>query len=310
MLDHYPMARVTPLDGGNITVYDLGALRTRVAAMPQYPQENRDIVTIQRKVRRKTYGVRPVGRLAFEIPFDRSDNALACWLELSGNQIAAPFDFSSASWTQQNASIVLDDVDSPGGVKSATRLIDASGGAQGLIFTRAISSGPLFSHQTKTALFTLFARADVPHVARIDIRANASPDLVVVQDFWAGVEWRRVTVRNTFDVTLTTNRSSWAFISPSPNGTGEIHAWAPDMREISPRPGRDAEILEDLIAKASQDAYRVELSLDGGLTFRDMNLEPPEIALLKNKYIGHRYDLTFTATELIPARPSTLDGRW
>ena len=310
MYDHDVIARVTPLNGGNVLVYDLNALSHRTMAFPTYEPEARDIETVLRKIRRKRFGARPVANLAFQIPFSRQDNSLACWRELSGNQLAAPFDFSSSVWTQQNASIVVDDADSPDGVRSATRLIDASGGAQGLIFARAVSSGSLFSHQTKTALFTMFARADVSHIARIDIRANASPDLQVALDFWPGPEWRRVSVRNTFDTSLTANRSSWAFITPALNGTGEIHAWGPDLREISALTGRDEEILADFTGKCTSDGYRVDLSLDGGLTYREVELDRSERTQMKDKTIGHGFAFVFPCTGLIDAAPATLDGRW
>lgn len=310
MIRWQPMVRATSMVGGHPIVYDLKQLQSLTRCLPTYPPLVRDLETVRRKLRRKRFGTRPVVDLACKVKHSNELNSTARYQVVGENQLPAANDFSSPSWTAQDATLTPNVGRGPLGAIDADLIADASVPNTGLLFARAVSSGSLFAHQTKTALFSVFARADVPHAARIDIRANASPDLQVSLDFQVERVWRRQVVRNTFNTSLTTNRSSWAFITPSPSGTGEMFVAHPDMREIFPMPGTDEEILSDLYTKVLTDEWVLELSLDGGLTWREVLVQDHPIALIDEKAVGLEIQFVFECTTPILTQPPVLDGTW
>jgi hypothetical protein len=310
MIRWYPMVRAKSQVGGHPIEYDMKELQSLTRCLVTYPALVRDLETVRRQLRRKRFGTRPVVELQFEAKHTADLNTTARYQVVGTNQLPAANDFSSPAWTAQDATLTPNVGRGPLGATDADLIADASVPNTGLLFARVMSTGSLFAHQSKTALFSVFVRADVPHPARIDIRANASPDLQVTKDFQAEKVWRRQVVRNTFNTSLTTDRSSWAFITPAPNGTGEMHVAYPDMREIFAMPGTDEEILSDLYGKVLSDDWLIELSLDGGLTWREVLAQEHEISLVEDKAIGLGIRFLFECATPIFTQPPILDGTW
>ena len=184
MIRWQPMVRATSLVGGHPIAFDLKQLQSLTRCLVSYPALVRDLETVRRRLRRKRFGTRPMVELAFEVKHvNMGDvNNTARYAVVGANQLPAPYDFSSPQWTLQDATLTPNSARDPLGATDADLVIDASVPNTGLLFSRPMATGSLFAHQTKTALFSLFARADVPHPARIDIRANAAPELLVANE--------------------------------------------------------------------------------------------------------------------------------
>lgn len=309
-----PLVRAVPLMGGNRLVYDLAEIPYLTAVNPSYEPIVRDMENLDRAILRKNFGLRMSVELRFEVPFSRLVNQTARYNELSDNQLMNPDDYPAGvgfdGWNFSNASTTEDDAEAPDGSFTAWRVEDISAGSLGVILQRASPDGTLRSHQGRHAHFSLYARADTPHIASIDIRANASPDLVVTKQFTAVETWRRQTVRNKFDTSLTANRSSWGTIAPALSGTGYIHAFRARLVEIEELPGRSEEILSDMVSKLLSDDYECALSLNGGITYRRAVLDGVERTGLDDKNIGSAVSVLFKIAEPVPNLPAVLDGVW
>lgn len=318
MYRYFPMFRAKSLLGGNPIVYDLTELPQVVSILPSYEPIVRDLESVGRVLLRKNFGLRMTVEIQHELIQSQAWNLTARYWEVSGNQLINPDDFIAGlvggdGWTLQNATVAEDTTPSPLGIMDAWTLTDSDNTQIGLVYQKARPDGSLRSHIGKTALFSCFVRAEVPHTARIDIRANASPDLNVFKDFNARQIWERQQVRNTFDATLTTLRSSWGFIWPAPPGpsaTGVINAYRADLREIAAIPGKPDAILWDLFSKFLRDDYEVEMTLDGGLTWRTVLLGSLERAPIEGKTIGLHTTATFQVTDPVENVPPVLDGVW
>lgn len=309
-----PLVMAVPTLGGNRIIYDLAEIPYLVAVNPAYEPIVRDMETVEREIRRKNFGLRMNVELRFDIPFSRLVNQTARYNELTDNQLYNPDDYPVGpgfeGWNFSNASTTENDTEAPDGSLTAWKIEDISAGSLGVILQRATANGTLRAHQGRHAHFAVFIRADTPHTASIDIRANASPDIVVTKQFTAVETWRRFTVRNKFNTSLTADRSSWATIAPALSGTGYCHAFRARMVEIEELPGRSEEIVSDLVSKLLTDLYDCFLSLDGGLNYRRALLDGVERTSMDDKNIGTSFSMNLKIAEAVPNLPAVLDGVW
>lgn len=309
-----PLVKAVPTLGGNRIIYDLAEIPYLTAVNPSYEPIVRDMETVEREIRRKNFGLRMGVELRFDIPFSQAANQNARYNEFTENQLYNADDFPTGpgfeGWNVSNVLAQEDLGEAPDGSMTAWRLTDISGGSLGVILQRATLDGTLRAHQGRHAHFAVFIKADTPHVASIDIRANASPDLIVTKQFNAVETWRRFTVRNKFDTSLTANRSSWATIAPALNGTGYVYAFRARMVEIEELPGRSEEIVSDMVSKFLSDQHTCFLSLDGGMTYRKALLDGLERTSMDDKNIGTSFAVNLKVAEAVPNLPAVLDGVW
>jgi len=338
MLRWNPMVRATSLLAGPPIVFDLAQISTMTSSEPGYPPIARDVETVHHVLRRKNFGSRPTAELAFEVThsspatiepgFTVPENALARYEELSGNQLlGSRSDLSDpAIWPQTTINVFLSSASAARVIKDAERVEWATYLIPGAvnwahIASRANDAGSLAFHAGKTALASLWYR-DVGTVARRNLGlviGNENPATSPSQSAIAVVtpkgSWRKVTAQKTFTPDAGLAERTWLLIYPNFAGAAagagaEVAVWNPMLQEIVRLPGSDEEILADLFDKLCDDDWSIELTLDGGLTWRQVLLMEHEKSPLENKWIGHSIRFLFEATGPIQRRPAALDGRW
>jgi hypothetical protein len=304
MIRWYPMARATSKLAGRPVVFDLTKISYLTVTVPDYQPIVRDIETIRRTIRRKQFGVRPSAQVGFKVPHSRTLNTAARWYDWDGlNLLRSPFDLTISPWSLSNATLAASPAKDPRGTFTAFRMTDSSGAAIGLLFENTAISAATF-----TGLFSVYARADAPHVFSIGIQDNAAEATDVDVD--AESTWRRVSVRKSF-----TNAAAnfQAMIRPTQltaSLQGAVDLFWPQVRKIVELPGTDEEVLGDLADKLKSDDWDMELTLDGGLTWRRVLLEEHQKIAIEDKWVGYSERFSFIAAEVIQQVPATLDGVW
>ncbi|HEV8455337.1 MAG TPA: hypothetical protein VGQ24_10615 [Gemmatimonadales bacterium] len=72
----------------------------------------------------------------------------------------------------------------------------------------------------------------------------------------------------------------------------------------------ETELNDSVLNPSEDDDYLIELSLDGGTTYREVLLEKHQDANLGDKNIGIRIDTVWVTAALAPMKPSIAAGRW
>lgn len=72
----------------------------------------------------------------------------------------------------------------------------------------------------------------------------------------------------------------------------------------------ETELNDSILSPSENDDYLIELSLDGGTTYREVLLEKHQDANLGDKNIGVRIDTVWVTAVLSPTKPSIAAGRW
>ncbi len=315
MIQYYPMARVTPLAGGNVKVYDLTQIAELVAAIPNYPLLQRQMETVTRGLRSKKFGVRPTAEIRFEIPHSGSQNSLARWYEPGPELLISRNEFdnggiSAAPWQRFNAIVITADAAiGPTGLMTADKIEDV---ASGLIsFMKQRPGGITPTPAPKTFLMGLSAKSDAPQNFSFGVSNDTSQSNNVT--FTARSSWRRYFARTTFTDGLGTTVNAYIYpagASGPGSATGYIYAAESTLKEIVPLPGTDEEIVQDLWGKLISDDYEVELTLDGGLAWRTVLMQDHSKVLMEDKAIGHVETFLFEATDALEDVSAVFDGAW
>lgn len=304
MLRWYPMARAVPYAGGNRIVYDLTALSYLTRVLPDYQPVVRDLENVRWKIRRKKFGTRPTASLAFDLPHRGTLNSLARWYEIDGlNLLQNPYNLTLAPWSLSNATTALSPAKDPVGTFTATRLTDSSGAQIGLLFQNTGVSAAGF-----TGRFTFWARADVPHPFSIGLQDNGAQGIDLDVDAEFG--WTRVEARLSFTNTALNFQGMIRATQFVASLQGNVDLYLPSIQKIVALPGTDEEILADLKDKLSSDDWLVELTLDGGLSWREVLLREHQKFPIEDKWVGTSETFSFVAVDVIQSVPALLDGRW
>jgi hypothetical protein len=304
MIRWSPMARATSRLAGWPVVYDLSQITHLTRVLPKYDPIVRRIETITRRLREKKFAVRVGAEIGFQVPHSRTLNTLARWYEMDFlNVLQNPFDLTGAQWPITNATISVSPAKDPVGTFTAFRLTDASGAATGLLLQ---NTGIAAANQT--GLFTLFARADAPHIFSIGIQDNGAYATDLDVDAQTG--WRRVMVRRSFPNDALNFQAMIRATQLVVGQTGVVDLFSPTLRKIGELPGTDEEILADLKDKLSSDDWDVELTLDGGITWREVLLDEHEKIPLQDKWVGYSERFVLTCSQPLTRVPPTLDGIW
>lgn len=72
----------------------------------------------------------------------------------------------------------------------------------------------------------------------------------------------------------------------------------------------ETELTDLLLDQAEDDDHLIELSLDGGTTYREVLLEKHQDGAMGEKNVGVRVDTIWVAAALSPTKPSIAAGRW
>ena len=304
MLRWYPLVKAKSDLAGPPVVYDLMRLSYLTKILPNFQPITRDLENVRRRLLRKTFGVRVSLELAFEISHSRTLNTFARYYETESlNLLKSPFDLTVAPWSLTNATSAVSPSKDPPGTFTATRLTDADGANVGLLFQ---NTG--ISAANKVGLFSVFARADAPHVFSIGIQDAGAYS--IDSDFNAEFAWKRVTIRRAFPFDAANFQAMIRATQLIGSQTGNVDLYWPDLRRIVELPGTDEEILADLKSKFCDDDWEISVSLDGGLNYRDVLLDGHEKTALEDKWVGHREVFNLTAREPLPKAPAFLDGMW
>ena len=297
MIRYYPMARATSLLGGSPVVYDLTQISSMTACTPAYPPMVRDVETVARSLRRKNFGTRPTAELGFQVAHSRVRNVAARYEESSGNLLRSPLDLSASPWAGI-ASVARSAERDPTGTLNAWRVTDGSNALATSIYQTTLSGGT-------AARLSWYFRADTAHAASGELQA-------VPLHVQADAGWQHgahiYSPLTTYVAAFTC--VFYPVLSTDFALTGNVDLYLPDCRSIIPVSGTDEEILSDLHDKLCSDDWSVELTLDGGLTWRTVLLQEYEKAPIKEKWIGHEFRFSLECSAPIFARPPTLDGRW
>ena len=309
MIRWYPMARATSLLGGNPIIYDLTQIASLTRCVPAYPPIVRDVETIHRSLRRKNFGSRPTVDLGFEIIHSRTQNTAARYELIGGNLLQDPDDLTAAPWSATNLTVTRPGIATPDpeGTGNATRLADSSGAAIGVILQNC-GGQPDGVASGKTGLFSLFLRADTAHVCSIGIQDNGSQATDLDVD--AESVWTRQQVSMTFPAGSGNFQVMIRATQLVVAQTGTIDIYRCTLQHIIPQTGTDEQILADLEDKFGSDDWTVALTLDGGLTWRNVLLQQITKAPVADKWIGHAIDFSLECSDPILTRPAVLDGRW
>lgn len=269
MLRWSPLVRATSNLAGDPVVFDFSRLSYLTLTLPDYQPIVRDLETVRRRLLRKNFGVRVTAQLGFQVSHSRALNSAARYYEvLPLNHLQSPFDLSVAPWSTSNASVAVSPAKDPLGTFRAYRVTDATGAAIGLLLQ---NTG--ISAASKTGEFSLYVRADSPHVMSIGIQDNIAES--IDSDVNAETAWRRVTVRKSFTGAAANFQAMIRPTQLTASLQGNVDVYLPTIRRIVELPGTDEEILSDLKDKLCSDDWRVELSLDG-LTYREVLLDAHE----------------------------------
>ena len=317
MFDYYPMARATSKLGGNAYIYDLKQIDENVGAVPDYPLIQRQLETVNRGLRTKRFGTRPTAELRFEIPHSNTQNSLARWYEASPELLISRNDFdnggvSAAPWQRFNAVVITPMAAiGPTGLMSADKIEDA---ASGLIsFMKQRPGGALPTPAPKTYLMGIFAKSDTPQDFSFGVSNDTSESNIVKRT--AGPYWRRYFAQATFDDGLGSSVNAYIYpagASGPSSAQGYIYAAESTLKEIVPKPGTDEEILQDLWTKLGiqGDDWSVEISLDGGLVWREVTMQDHSKTLLQDKTVGHAERFLLEATKSTKQVSAVFDGAW
>jgi hypothetical protein len=305
MLRWYPMARATSRLAGRPVIYDLSKIERHVRTLPSYQPIVRDLETIRYSIRRKHFGVRVRAELGFTVPWSRAINSVARWYEVDGlDLLLAGTDLTASPWSPSNLSVAPSPAIDPLGTLSAYRLTDSS----------AISIGVLTQDtpipaQNSTILFSLFARSDAQHTFNFLVQELSGFDFAEV-DVDAEEGWRLQSVRKSFSAAAGNLRVGLRATRAVASQLGDVDIFLPEASRIIAIPGTDEEILADLTDKLSSDDWDVELTLDGGLTWRAVLLEEHEKTPIDDKWVGHLERFAFVASEPDDSVPAARDGAW
>lgn len=315
MIRYYPMARVTPLAGGNIKVYDLTQISELVGSVPDYPLLQRQMETVTRGLRSKKFGVRPTAEVRFEIPHSNSQNLLARWYEPGPELLVSRNELDNGGagagpWQRFNAVVVTADAAiGPSGLMNADKIQDV---ATGLIsFIKQRPGGALPTPAPKTYLMGLSAKSDSAQNFSFGVSNDSAQSNIVT--YTAGLFWRRYFARMTFNDGLGSSVNAYIYpsgVSGPASAVGYIYAAEATLKEIVQLPGTDEEIVKDLWGKLISDDYQVELTLDGGLVWRTVLLQDHSKTLMEDKAIGHVERFLFEATDAVEDVSAVFDGMW
>jgi len=298
MIRWYPMARAKSRLAGFPVVYDLTKISYLVGVFPRYDPVVRRIETITRELREKRFAVRVAAELNFEVPHSRARNLVARWTEFTGNLIRNANDLSSPDWTLGFATVARSPERDPVGLLDAWRVTDADAAHGGTIIHSTVDGG-------YAGRLSYFFRADASHPTGATLNGLDA-------NFQADAFWRHGSV--IYDAG-TGPYANWAvvlsvFSTADVFSTGTVDLYAPDVRAIVTMPGTDEEILADLKNKLASDDWDVEVSLDGGLTWRTVLLDSHEKLRMEDKWVGYRENFAFTCAKVIRDVPATRDGVW
>jgi hypothetical protein len=293
------MARATSRLAGWPVVYDLSQITHLTRVFPKYDPIVRRIETITRRLRERKFAVRVGAEIGFQVPHSRAMNFSARFYDVLGqNLLRSANDLSAGPWTANFCTVARSPERDPIGNLDAWRITDATGAANGNLAQTTLEGG-------SAGRLSWYFRADAPHPTS----ARILPGTMSVQ---AGTFWKHAAL-NTGPLTtpvsgFQTSLSVFADADVAPQGAVDL--FLPDVRSIELLPGTDEEILADLKDKLASDDWDVELTLDGGLTWRDVLLDEHEKVPLEDKWIGYSERFVLTCSQPLTRVPPTLDGIW
>ncbi len=302
MIRFYPMARATSKLGGAPVVYDLTKISYLTAARPAYPPIVRDLETVERKLRRRNFGTRPTVELEFTIPHGRALNSSARYYEIGENLLRSPLDLSASPWGIADASIARSPERDPLGTMNAWRLTDVDPLSYGYVLQETLSGGI-------AARLLWYFRASSQHPTGGEAIAYSPPgnSLLAVQ---ATGEWRCESVILPGLVSSAATFAAALYFDLDLTAIGNVDLAYPDLRSISALPGTDEEIVSDLKDKLASDDWTIDLTLNGGLTWRTVLLTEHEKGPLEEKWVGTFERFSLECAAPIFSLPALLDGRW
>jgi hypothetical protein len=295
------MLRATSVLGGNPIVLDLRALSSLKASVPAYPPLVRDVETVERNLRRKNFGTRPTAELTFETRHSRDLNLSARYEVVGDPLVANRLNLDSSPWSLFSATIARSVERDPQGLMGAWVLDESSAPSVGRLQISALAG-------KAQVLLSAYVRSDPRHGMSLRLSGGAT----VAGNFNAMPTWRKHSILLDQSATPGTSIAVWitVFVTTDTTSLGTLEVFAPEILEVVSLPGTDEEILTDAYDKLCSDDWTVELTMDGGLTWRVVLLQDYEKSPVEDKWIGHFVRFALECSDKIEHRPAALDGRW